>query len=88
LRGSLIQNANSWSLGLARQREAEVRADALHEHELRVRSSMSLAVRGLWMAAAIAELHRYNATGLRPETLATLLTNVAGFAVVAAGVFR
>lgn len=88
LRGSLIQYANSWSVGVARQREAEVRADALHEHELRVRSSMSLAVRGLWMAAAIAELHRYNATGLRPETLAMLLTNVAGFAVVAAGVFR
>ncbi|MCA9698038.1 MAG: hypothetical protein KC431_10985, partial [Myxococcales bacterium] len=88
LRGSLILYANSWTVGVARQREAEVRSDALHEREMRVRSSMTLAVRGLWIAAAVAELHRYNATGLRPETLATLLTNVAGFAVVAAGVFR
>lgn len=88
LDGSLIQYANAWSLGAARRREAEVRADALFEREMRVRSGMTLAIRGVWIAAAVAELHRYNATGLDPQTLATLLTNVAGFAVVAAGVFR
>lgn len=88
LRASLIEFAKAWTVGKARARESEVRSDALHEHEMRVRSTMALATRGIWMAAAIAELHRYNASGLRPETLATVVTNLAGFAVVAAGVFR
>lgn len=88
LDASLIQYANAWTLGAGRRREAAVRADALFEREMRVRSGMTLAIRGVWIAAAVAELHRYNATGLEPATLATLLTNVAGFAVVAAGVFR
>lgn len=84
---ALVAFGNAWTLGRAAQRQADVLdLGARHDASL-ARSRAAVAVREVYLAAGVAELVKFNKSGLAPEALAQLIVNTVGFAVLAGGVY-
>jgi hypothetical protein len=83
----LLAHSNAWMLGRAGQQQADVLELAVHHEASIDRSRAAMAVREVYLAAGVAELVKFNRSGLRPEVLAQLIVNAVGFAVVAGGVY-